>query len=81
MVTTKREWRSDMKSIGNEIMRCSQFLMRMVLFQAFFSFPTFLYFKNGAFQYKYEGDPGTESLVNFMKAPTPEKAKKPEKWQ
>ena len=37
MVTTKREWRSDMKSIGNEIMRCSQFLMHMVLCLSFFS--------------------------------------------
>ena len=71
-----------MKSTGNEITYHGQFLMCMALsLKRFFSFPTFLYFKNGAFQYKYEGDPGTESLVNFMKAPTPEKAKKPEKWQ
>ena len=68
-----------MKLTGNEIKRFDQINCRGE--SSFFSFPTFLYFKNGALQYKYEGDPGTESLVNFMKAPTPEKAKKPEKWQ
>ena len=45
-----------------------------------FSFPTLQYFKNGVFEYNYEGSLDADKLVNFMKSPTKEKAAKPEKW-
>ena len=45
-----------------------------------FSYPTLQYFKSGVAQYNYEAPVSSESLSDFLRAPSKEKASKPARW-
>ena len=69
----RKKWKNDTILIGKKLKTYNA--------DSDLSFPTFQYFKNGVFEYNYEGGIEADKFVNFMKSPTKEKASKPEKWQ